>query len=115
MLFIGDAAIVLLLETTNMAKHTNNAANEAANEAAAVEAAALAALATLCMSTAPVAAKAATKKQRVIDMLRSENGATVAQIATELQIGKVAARSLIGDVRHAKIAVAQANGVYKLA
>ena len=54
-----------------------------------------------------------TKKQAVIAML--QNGTTVAQIAQTLNISKVAARSLIGDVRHAKIAVVYNNNVYTLA
>ena len=60
-----------------------------------------------------VAVVRTTKKQHVIDMLST--GTTVAAIAQSLQISKVAARSLIGDVRHAKIAVKCVNGVYTLA
>ncbi len=44
-----------------------------------------------------------------------EIGATVDGIAAVLGIGKVAARSLIGDVRHAKILVTQDKGVYRIA
>lgn len=58
-------------------------------------------------------AKATTKKQRVIDMLQT--GTTVAEIAQALQISKVAARSLIGDVRHAKVRVTYDGTQYKLA
>lgn len=65
----------------------------------------------------PVASTGApgTKKQRTIDMLGRPQGATVLQIAEALGISKIAARSLIGDVRNAKIRVTQDAGVYKLA
>lgn len=53
-----------------------------------------------------------TKKQQVINMLAT--GTTIACIAQTLAISKVAARSLIGDVRHAKIAVVFNNGTYTL-
>lgn len=58
--------------------------------------------------------KPITKKQRVIDMC-TNGGCTVDGIAAALGIGKTAARSLIGDVRHAGITVHQANGVYTIA
>lgn len=62
-----------------------------------------------------VAPRAVTKKQTVIDMCSRDCGTTVAEIASTLLISKVAARSLIGDVRHGKIKVACVNGVYRIA
>ncbi len=61
-----------------------------------------------------VAVRGITKKQTVIDMCKRDCGTTVADIAQTLLIGKVAARSLIGDVRHAKITVECINGVYRI-
>lgn len=58
------------------------------------------------------AVRAITKKQQVINMCSAASGTTVAAIAAQLLISKVAARSLIGDVRHAKIAVTCTNNVY---
>jgi len=71
----------------------------------------------LVASQQPVVAapKPVTKKQQVIDMLSAPEGTTVARISETLLISKVAARSLIGDVRHAKVRVTQSGGVYKLA
>ncbi len=67
-------------------------------------------------SNATVSATATqTKKAQVIAMLQSNTGTTVLQIAAQLNISKVAARSLIGDVRAAKLRVICVNNVYKLA
>jgi hypothetical protein len=63
--------------------------------------------------TAPVV-RTTTKKQHVYNMLSQPGGATVAAIAQSLQIGKVAARSLIGDLRAQKVAIACVNSVYTL-
>lgn len=58
--------------------------------------------------------KGPTKKGRVADMCRTEKGVTIDAIASELGIGKVAARSLIGDLRHMGITVLQDKGVYTI-
>jgi predicted ArsR family transcriptional regulator len=55
-----------------------------------------------------------TKKQQVINMCRAEGGTTVAAIAAKLVISKTAARSLIGDIRHAKLVVTCVNNVYTM-
>jgi hypothetical protein len=60
------------------------------------------------------AAKQITKKQRVIEMMRSEGGVTVDRVATQLGISEGAACSLIGDVRRTTgLVVRQDKGVYR--
>lgn len=65
-------------------------------------------------SNATATRSSVTKKQQVINMCSAANGTTVAAIASNLQISKVAARSLIGDVRRSKIIVRCINNVYKI-
>jgi hypothetical protein len=60
------------------------------------------------VAVAAITAKV-TKKQRTIDAL--QNGTTLAALAAQLEISLVAARSLIGDVRAAKIAVCSVRDV----
>lgn len=56
--------------------------------------------------------KPQTKKSRVYDMCAAKGGTTIDQIAAALGIGKVAARSLIGDLRRDKNVIKQDKGVY---
>lgn len=65
-------------------------------------------------SNAQATARGVTKKQQVINMCSEANGTTVHAIANALSISKVAARSLIGDVRRSKIIVRCINNVYKI-
>jgi hypothetical protein len=61
------------------------------------------------------APKGPTKKGRVFDMCAADGGATIDAIAAALGIGKIAARSLIGDLRRDGNKVEQEKGVYRVA
>jgi biotin operon repressor len=53
--------------------------------------------------------KGPTKKDKVHDMISATGGASVDDIATELNVSEVAARSLISDLKRAGIAVTSAK------